>query len=165
MTNLEYAPETQRALSAWTSYLNTVGDWQTLVDGVDHSVGGCGWVYELENPIECWDENFAIAVMNKDQLSISEPHYHARGQTEIYIGLSGLGRVIVGRKEQEIAAGLSVIIPSDTAHYTAPHGRLVMAVINVPSFYPGNYHTFDTTRSHEKIGFNLSQYEHNKPRP
>lgn len=130
-------------VGAWKAYLDTAPDWRELVEGIEPKNGGCGLVYELPNPIDRPGESFAIADMSG--LDISEPHYHANGETEIYIVLQGMGRIAVGTEFHDLAIGLTIITPPNTIHCTKPADDLVLAVINTPPFEMDNYITLSET--------------------
>ena len=146
--------EVESLLAAWRSYLDTIEDWQTLVQGIEPKSTGCGLVYELPNPIDRPNESFAIADMRN--VKITEPHYHPN-ETEIYIVLQGSGKIVVGGKEQPIEKGSIVVTPPDTAHFTIPDKDLVLAVINTPPFKPENYVVIAETD--QAFGFDKAQYE------
>lgn len=122
---------------AWSEYLATVDNWETLVEGIEPKVGGCGLVYEVPNPIERPDESFAIADMR--QLEISEPHKHINGEAEIYFVVQGVGKIAVGNEIHDLAPGTSIVTPPDTVHITLPGKDLVLAVVNTPPFDIANY--------------------------
>ncbi len=96
----DYDREMEGVVAAWKPYLDSVQDWQLLVDDVEPKPTGCGPVYELPNPINRPNETFAIADMR--ELKVYEPHYHANGETEIYVVLQGSGSIVVGRNQQPI---------------------------------------------------------------
>ena len=69
------ATEIQEVLNAWSPYLESVTDWQELIEGVIPKSTGCGPVYEIDNPIPNRpNESFAIADMR--DIAVTEPHYH-----------------------------------------------------------------------------------------
>lgn len=149
-------PEINEVLSAWMPYIDEIGDWQKLTAGLKPKPTGCGPVYELGQPlIERAPEEFAIADMRS--LTLAEPHYHPNGETEIYVVLSGLGKVVVGGKEIDVEQGSVVVTPPDTTHYTIPKANLVLAVINTPSFNPANYVTI--SENNPKLGFYKAQLD------
>ncbi len=149
-------PEITELLSVWTPYIDSITNWQTIVDGITPKPTGCGPVYELDNPInDRPNESFAIADMRT--VKVAEPHYHPNGETEIYIVLTGLGRIVVGGKESEIAEGSVIVTPPDIAHFTIPKHNLVLAVINTPPFNPANY--VPVTQSDSSIGFDRTQFD------
>lgn len=133
----------QELVTAWGEYLATVNDWETLVEGIEPKVGGCGLVYEVANPIERPDESFAIADMR--QLELSEPHKHINGETEIYFVVQGVGKIAVGNEVHDLAPGTSIVTPPDTVHITLPGKDLVLAVVNTPPFNIDNYVVVDST--------------------
>jgi quercetin dioxygenase-like cupin family protein len=147
--------EANEVMAAWQPYLDTIDDWEKLVEGLEPKPTGCGPVYELGQPLpERAPEEFAIADMRN--VLVAEPHYHPNGEIEIYVVLSGLGKVIVSGKEIEVQKGSVVITPPDTTHYTVPKENLVLAVINSPSFNPANY--VPIFESDSKVGFNKDQF-------
>lgn len=121
----------------WSKHLATIQDWEQLIKGVDPKTGGCGLVYELPNLIDRPDESFAIADMR--QLTMSEPHKHINGETEIYFVLQGEGKIVVGTRLHDLAPGTCIITPPDTMHITLPGKGLVLAVVNTPPFDANNY--------------------------
>lgn len=127
----------QEVVSAWDEYLATVDNWETLVEGIEPKVGGCGLVYELPNPIDRPEESFAIADMR--QLELSDPHKHINGETEIYFVVQGVGKIAVGGKLHNLEPGTSIVTPPDTVHITLPGKDLVLAVVNTPPFDADNY--------------------------
>lgn len=151
--------EMRAVLHAWTMYLKTVKDWQALVAGVEAKQTGCGPVYELPNPIDRPNESFAIADMR--QLKIAEPHYHAGGETEIYVVLQGSGTVVTGGKEERVVPGMVVVAPPDTTHFTIPEKDLVLAVINTPPFRAENVVVVHQTD--RRVGFDAAQFKRLSP--
>lgn len=123
-------------VGAWSGYLATVDNWETLIGGIEPKVGGCGLVYEVPNPNRP-DESFAIADMR--QLELSEPHMHINGETEIYFVVQGVGKIAVGNEIHDLAPGTSIVTPPDTVHITLPGKDLVLAVVNTPPFEIDNY--------------------------
>jgi len=148
--------EIEDVLAAWQPYVNAIEDWKGDVErlGLKPKETGCGPVYEFGNPLpERAPEEFAIADMRN--ILVAEPHYHPNGETEIYIILSGLGKVIVGGREIEVQKGSIVVTPPDTTHFTIPRDNLVLAVINTPSFNPANY--VPITETNPDVGFDQEQ--------
>lgn len=117
----------------WQQYLNTLSNWEQLINSIEPRQSSCGLIYELSNHFGETNESFAIADMQAIQ--ITAPHYHI-DETEIYIILQGSGIVVVGDKEHRVEKGSVVITPPNTAHFTLPKKNLVMAVINTPPFDP-----------------------------
>lgn len=150
----EYDQRMEAVVAAWQPYLDGIGDWQQVVEGIQPKPTGCGPVYELPNPVDRPNESFAIADMR--ELKVSEPHYHANGETEIYVVLQGLGTIVVGMKEQRIKKGSVIVTPPDTTHFTIPESDLVLAVINTPPFRPENYVVVSETD--QKVGFDQEQF-------
>ncbi len=142
-------------ISAWKKYLSSAKDWQTLVEGVSAKETGCGPVYELENPIDRPNESFAIVDMRN--IKVTEPHYHANNETEIYFGITGTGRVVVGGQESEISPGSVTTTPPNTAHFTFPKENLVIAAVNTPPFNSANY--IALTKSEPAMKFDQEQFE------
>jgi mannose-6-phosphate isomerase-like protein (cupin superfamily) len=148
--------EIEDVLAAWEPYVHAIKDWESDVQrlGLEPKKTGCGPVYEFGNPIpERSPEEFAIADMRK--VLVAEPHYHPNGETEIYIVLSGLGKVVVGGREIDVRKGSVVVTPPDTTHFTIPKENLVLAVINTPSFSPANY--VPITETNPDVGFDHEQ--------
>jgi mannose-6-phosphate isomerase-like protein (cupin superfamily) len=121
-------------ITVWAEYLDSIDDWQMLVKGVEPKRTGCGLIYELDNPIDRFDrpdqpgepgESFAIADMRG--LAVTEPHYHANGETEIYVVITGTGSVLLGKDLQKLEPGSIIITPPDTGHATFPEENLVLA--------------------------------------
>lgn len=130
--------EINDVLAVWQPYVASIKDWEALVTGIEPKEGGCGLVYELPNPIEGRpNESFAIADMRN--LDISEPHKHINGETEIYIVISGVGKIAVGNNMSPLTPGTTIVTPPDTMHCTLPDEGLVLAVINTPPFNIDNY--------------------------
>lgn len=129
-------------VGVWSEYLATVGNWETLVEGIEPKVGGCGLVYEVTNPIERPDESFAIADMR--QLELSEPHKHINGEFEIYFVIQGVGKIAVGNEIFPLNPGVSIVTKPDTVHITLPGKDLVLAVVNTPPFNIDNYVVVDS---------------------
>lgn len=151
----DYSERMDSVVAAWQPYIDSIDDWQALVRGVEPKPTGCGPIYELDNPLtDRQEESFAIADMR--DLIVSEPHYHPNGETEIYVVLTGIGKVIVGGREQPLEAGTVVVTPPDTTHFTVPKQNLVLAVVNTPSFNPANY--VPIVESKEDVGFDKRQF-------
>ena len=144
-----------QVVAAWTAYTDTIQDWQTLVEGVEPKQTDCGSVYELPNPIDRPNESFAIADMR--DLKYSEPHYHANGEVEIYIVLTGLGKVFVGGEESELRPGSVSVTPPETTHFTIPTDNLTLAVVNTPPFNPNN--AISITETDASVGFDKQQFD------
>ena len=134
--NVEMA-EIQEVVDVWNRYLETLDDWQRMVEGIEPKVGGCGLVYEVPNPIERPNESFAIADMR--QLELFEPHKHINSEIEIYFVVQGVGKIAVGNEIHDLAPGTSIVTPPDTVHITLPGKDLVLAVVNTPPFEIDNY--------------------------
>lgn len=149
------------AVEAWQTYFKTVKNWEDLIVGIEPKLTGCGPVYELPNPIDRPSEDLAIADMR--HLDITDAHYHANGDTEIYIILQGGGLVVVGEEEHQVKMGSVIITPSGTTHFTVPGKDLVLAVINTPPFSPQNY--VIVTETNDGVGFNSDQYARHMPKP
>ncbi len=150
----EYSEKMDEVVAAWKPYLDAISDWREVIEGIEPKPTGCGPVYELPNPIDRPNESFAIADMS--ELKVSEPHYHANGETEIYVVLQGLGTIVVGMKEERIEKGSVIVTPPDTTHFTIPDGDLVLAVINTPPFEPENYVVVNDTD--HAVGFDQEQF-------
>lgn len=152
----KYTEQMDSVVAAWKPFIDGIDDWTALVEGLEPKATGCGPVYEPANPIPGrGNESFAIADMRN--VRVAEPHYHPNGETEIYMVLSGLGKIVVGGKQSEIEKGSVVITPPDTTHFTVPVRDLVLAVINTPSFDPANYKPI--TESDEQVGFDKVQFK------
>lgn len=148
-------PEIDQAVSYWTAYTNTISDWEALVEGVTPKQTDCGPVYDLPNPIHRPNDSFAIADMRK--IEITGPHYHTNGEIEIYIVLTGLGRLFVGGEETELKPGVVSVTPLETTHFTIPTENLVLAVVNTPAFNPDNAVSVSDNDPVHK--FDAEQYE------
>lgn len=141
-------------ITAWKKYTDDIQDWEQLVMGVEPKVTDCGLVYELPNPIDRSNESFAIADMRN--VKISGPHYHANGETEIYIILTGTGRTMVGSREVELKPGAVVVTNPDITHYTIVDENLVLALVNTPPFNPAN--AISITETDEYVDFDADVY-------
>lgn len=146
--------EIEAVLAAWTPYIDSIDNWKALVDGVTPKETNCGPVYEIPNPIDRPNESFAIADMR--DIEHADPHYHTNGETEIYLVLSGVGKVVVGGVEAQLAPGAVSITPPDTAHYAIPIDNLVLAVINTPPFNFDN--VVPVTETDASVGFDSEQF-------
>ena len=150
------ATEIQEVLNAWSPYLESVTDWQELIEGVIPKSTGCGPVYEIDNPIPNRpNESFAIADMR--DIAVTEPHYHPNGEYEIYVVLAGVGKIVNGGTLHEVVKGSVVATPPDTTHFTIPEEGLVLAVINTPPFNPNNY--VPITETDESVKFDKGQFK------
>jgi mannose-6-phosphate isomerase-like protein (cupin superfamily) len=146
--------EVDEVVAAWTAYTDTIQDWKSLVEGIEPKQTDCGPVYDVPNPIDRPNDSFAIADMRN--LEITGPHYHTNGETEIYIVLTGLGRLFVGYDETELKPGVVSVTPLDTTHFTIPTENLVLAVVNTPPFNPDNAVSVTETDTEHK--FDAKQY-------
>jgi len=136
------SPEVEEVLALWQPRVAEISDWQQLVAGVTPKEGGCGLVYELPNLVENRpNESFAIADMR--HLRISEAHRHTNGEVEVYIVLTGTGKIAVGTEIRTLAPGDTIVTPSETMHCVLPGQDLVLAVINTPPFNLDNYVAVD----------------------
>lgn len=152
---MAHNPEIDEVVAAWSAYTNTITDWQDLVVGITPKATDCGPVYDVPNPIDRPGESFAIADMRA--VEITGPHYHTGGEVEIYIVLTGLGRVVVGGIESELRPGVASVTPPNTAHYTIPTENLVLAVVNTPPFNPNN--AVSITQTDPTVAFDQTQYD------
>lgn len=152
---MAYDTEINQVVTAWQGYLETAPDWRTIVENIEPKATGCGPVYDVPNPIERPNESFAISDMTG--VKVAEPHYHANGETEIYIVLNGLGKTYVRDEVHELKPGVVVVTPPETTHFTIPEADLVMAVINTPPFSPHN--VVDLHESNPAVGFDATQYK------
>ena len=141
--------DSNAVVATWTVYTDSIADWQKLIADVIPKATACGPIYELPNPIDRPNESFAIADMR--ELNYSEPHYHINGETEIYIALTGTGRVFVGGTESQLQPGTVVITPPDTTHFVIPTDNLVLAVINTPPFNAANTVPISKTDLHVRF--------------
>ena len=148
-------PEIDEVVQAWTAYTSTIDNWETLVAGIEPKPTDCGPVYDIPNPIDRPNDSFAIADMR--QVEITGPHYHTNGEVEIYIVLTGLGRLFVGSEEVELKPAVVSVTPLDTTHFTIPTENLVLAVVNTPPFDPNNAVTVTSDDPAHK--FDARQYE------
>lgn len=155
-----YGPTIEPILDAWQLYFEDVADWRQVVDGIDPKEGGCGLVYEVPNPLAGrTSESLAIADMSA--IAHTTPHYHGNGEVEIYIGLDGAGRIMIGEGAFPIEPGTAVVTLSGIAHYAIPDrraGGLVLAVINTPPFNPDNCVDLDPAKSNPEVQFNAEQF-------
>lgn len=148
-----YKNNIDEIIEVWQAYLNSIDDWQSLTKDIAPKKTGCGFIYELKNPINRPHESFAIADMRA--IHFCEPHYHPV-ETEIYFVLQGHGIVVVGSKEKLVQKGSVIITPPNTAHFTIAQGDLVLAVINMPPFKLENYVVL--TQENKIVGFDKSQF-------
>lgn len=152
-------PEIDEVVGLWQEYVSGIDDWQALVSGIVPKDTQCGPVYDIiPNPPELGDrpnEGFAISDMR--EVKVAEPHYHANGETEIYIVISGLGKTYVGGEERSLEPGAVVVTPPETTHFTIPQENMVMAVINTPPFNPNN--VVEVHETNTDVGFDSEQYQ------
>jgi mannose-6-phosphate isomerase-like protein (cupin superfamily) len=146
----------EEVVAAWTDYTKSITDWRPLIVGVTPKATACGPVYELSNPISRSDESFAIADMR--EIPYAEPHYHTNGETEIYIVLTGHGKVVVGGEESILKPGDVSVTLSDIAHYVIPTDNLVLVVINTPPFNAKN--AVSITKTDRSVSFDYDQFAH-----
>lgn len=142
-------------VKVWKEYVDSIEDWQPLVDGVEPKQTSCGPVYEPQSPLTDRPETFAISDMRN--IEVATPHYHANGETEIYFVIQGSGLTVVGGEEKRIQKGSVVITPPNTTHFTIPEKDLVMVVINSPSFNPAN--NIDIQETDSALKFDKEQYQ------
>src|SRR5260221_11704322 len=88
--------------SEWQKFLDDK-NWEELIKNADPKQSGCGIIYELGNPLNRKDEDFAIADMR--QLPFTEPHYHLDNDYEIFFVLQGKALYVVGYKELPVQTG------------------------------------------------------------
>jgi mannose-6-phosphate isomerase-like protein (cupin superfamily) len=131
MTSILSSSSLESLITAWHSYLLTIGEWQDVIRGIVPRTTGCGLIYELVNPLGRSQESFAIADMRG--LKVAEPHYHHL-ETEVYFILQGSGLFVIAGNEQFLEKGSFLVIPPETAHYVLPKEDLILAVINTPPF-------------------------------
>lgn len=143
-------------VQVWKEYVDTINDWQSLVEGVEPKQTSCGPVYEPQSPLSNRTEIFAISDMRN--VKVATPHYHANDETEIYFVIQGSGLTVVGGEEKHIQKGSVVVTPPNTTHFTIPEKDLVMVVINTPSFNPAN--NIDIQESDPAVKFDKEQYLH-----
>ena len=142
-------------LARWVPYLNTL-DWQQAVQGVAPKITPCGLIYELANPVGIGSTNESFAIADMRAVNICSPHYHANGETEIYVVLQGKGLVVVGGEEKQVQKGDVIVIPSGIVHFTIPEHDLIFGLINTPPFNPVNIvevHETDLTVCFDKAQF------------
>lgn len=154
--NTQNSPEIQAALDVWQPYVDAIENWQSHVEGVEPKATGCGPVYEL-SPLDRSTESFAIADMRN--IDFAQPHTHENGETEIYMVLQGVGRVVVGYEVMNVEKGDTIVTPSGIAHYAVPDKTqgLVLAVVNTPPFNPRNI--VDLYASNEAARFDYRQFQ------
>lgn len=152
-THAELPSEIQEIAGVWQEYVNSIEDWQALIEGIEPIQGGCGAIYEIDNPLDRPGESFAIADMR--ELPFAEPHYHPAGNWELYVAFLGTATVIVGGIENRMSKGDVLAIRPGTAHYTMPDSEFVNGVVNKPPFAPENY--IPLTGSNPDV-----QYDHEK---
>lgn len=142
-------------INAWNDYLNSLEDWQKVVNDVEPKQTQCGPVYEPDSPLPERSETFAISDMRN--VKVAYPHYHKSGETEIYFVIQGAGLTVVGGEEVRLKKGSVVVTPPNTTHFTIPEKDLVMMVINTPSFNAENI--VEPTESDPEVKFDKKQYE------
>jgi len=142
----------QLMVDVWQKHLEHL-DWRKMITQTHPKKTPCGPIYELPNPIERPNEDFAIADMR--EVGYTEPHYHP--ETEVYFILQGSGLVVVGGEETVVQKGSAILIPSNTAHFVIPREDLVLAVVNTPPFRAENVRLL--TESHPQFKYNHSQFE------
>jgi mannose-6-phosphate isomerase-like protein (cupin superfamily) len=117
----------------WQNVLNGK-KWQDLIKSATFIAdGGCGRVHILKTLSERKNEDFVIADMS--ELTVSHPHYHPAGFTEIYFILAGKGIVVVDDQPKIVKVGDVVVIPPMTSHYTIPNhtdGEYAVGVVTPP---------------------------------
>ena len=158
-TDRPYSPEMQSVLDPWQLFFEDTPDWRALVKDIEPKRGGCGLVYELPNPLlDRQSESVAIADMS--DIAYTTPHYHDNGEAEIYIGLAGVGNVVIGEQAYPIERGTALVTLSGIAHYAIrdPRSSLVVAVINTPPFNPQNNIELDPTVSNPTVHFDAEQF-------
>ena len=145
-------------VTAWSSYVDSIQDWQGLVSGITPKSTPCGPVYDIPNPPEMSERtNEGFAICDMREVSVAGPHYHTNGETEVYIVISGTGTTYVGGQPQELKTGVAVVTFPEIAHFTIPEQNLVLAVINTPPFNPHN--VVDITESDPRVGFDKDEFE------
>jgi mannose-6-phosphate isomerase-like protein (cupin superfamily) len=144
----------KETITAWQAFL-AQHPWQTLIKNVTPKEIGCGRVYELPNFLNRPNESLAIADMR--HIPFSEPHYHPKGNTEIYFVLAGHALVVVGNKERKVQPGDVITIPPLTAHYAVPDKEFVIAAVIMPPFQPDHYVVL--THTEPAVHFNEEQFK------
>ena len=140
-------------ITVWQDYLKNNKDWENGIKDITPKRTGCGLVYELTNPIDRPNESFAIADMRN--LKYAEPHYHV--ETEIYFVLQGSGKIVVRDQVYDVERDSVVVIPPNESHFTIPHEKLVLAVVNTPPFAAEHYIVLN--KSNGEHGFDKKQFE------
>lgn len=140
-------------INAWQEYLDQ-HSWQDLIKDVTPKQSDC-LLYELGNPLDRPNEDFAIGDMRMSHYS--EPHYHPDGDYEIYFVLHGSAKVVIGRNEYDANPGDILIIPPKKAHYSIPDNEFIIAIVNTPPFSPDRY--INVTEDDDVVGFDKSRFE------
>lgn len=148
------ASDIDEIVKVWLAYIEQIKNWQELVKNIQPKATGCGILYDIPNPINRPKESLAVADMRN--LRFSWPHYHTNGETEIYIVISGNGKVVVGNKVSKAEKGSVIITPPDTAHCALPEDNLVLAVVNNPTFDPSN--SVDVTEDEPTVSYDHAQF-------
>lgn len=144
-----------KIIKAWSTYIDSMPDWQNLVEEIEPKETECGPVYEPDSPLPERTETFAVSDMR--DIKVAYPHYHKNGETEIYFVISGSGLIVVGGEEIKIQKGSVIVTPPNTTHFTIPKKDLVIIVINTPSFSAENI--VNVKETDESVGFDKIQYE------
>lgn len=159
MVNTNLSPEIRTVIDTLQPTINAMGNWQDLVKTIEPKGTACGPVYELGLHPAHPDVSWAIADMRG--VPYTHPHYHDRGEVEIYFPIQGLGQVVVGSEVIVARRGEAIVTPSGTTHYALPHGDhgLVVAVLNTPPFNPDNHVDIsDLDTSEPLVGYDSSLF-------
>jgi mannose-6-phosphate isomerase-like protein (cupin superfamily) len=119
-----------KLIKTWQNYLQGFDNWRDLIAQTEPKENLCGAIYAPPNPLCRENESFAIADMTN--IKFAYPHYHS--ETEIYFILQGKGLVVVGGEENYVEKNSVVVIPGNTAHFTIPKEKLVLAVVSTPPY-------------------------------
>lgn len=151
---MNMANDIDEVIKVWKSYIGQLESWQELVKNIQPKATGCGTLYDIPDPVNRPNESLAIADMRN--LRFTWPHYHTKGETEIYIVISGNGEIVVGNEVLAVEKGSVVVTLPDTAHYTLPKDNLVLAVINNPPFDPSS--SVDVTESDPAVSYDHDRF-------
>lgn len=152
----ETTPKFRPLITAWQGYINQ-NNWKDITKNITPKQSDC-LVYELGNPLDRPNEDFAIADMR--MAHYSEPHFHPDNNYEIYFVLQGTATLVIGGEEYNVNPGDVAIINPKIVHYAIPDKDFVIAVVNTPPFNLKNYIPIDEDNDveNEIVGFNKGQF-------
>lgn len=139
---------------AWQNFFKT-NDWKKLILNRKPHRSPCGLVYELPNFLH--RSNEGLAIVDMQNISFAEPHYHPDHNVEIYFVMQGSGLVVVGKEDNHIKTGDVLVIPANKAHFTIPKKGFVIAAINTPPYNSSNY--IPLTKSDLSVDFDYNYFK------